>query len=182
MRAVRRHPAGPERSEDPHRPLRGRRPAPLDAGDELHIAVGDFVGGPGRVSTTYADLPKVGPPGRHAAARRRANPAARGGERRRGAAHHGHRRRHARRAQGHQRARRELPSAGLTAKDAEDLQFGVSSGGGFHGAQLRPDRRRPAAGARCATPGGRPMCPSLPSSNARKPSRESTRSSTSATR
>jgi pyruvate kinase len=34
-------------------------PIPLKAGEELRIAVGDFIGGPGRVSTSYADLPKA---------------------------------------------------------------------------------------------------------------------------
>ena len=31
---------------------------PLTKGDELVIAAGDFVGGPGRISTTYAELPR----------------------------------------------------------------------------------------------------------------------------
>src|SRR5262245_14181262 len=39
--------------------LRDGAPIPLNVGDELRIAVGDFVGGPGRVSTAYADLPKA---------------------------------------------------------------------------------------------------------------------------
>ena len=39
--------------------LRDHRPIELHAGETLTIAVGDFVGGPGRVSTTYADLPAV---------------------------------------------------------------------------------------------------------------------------
>src|SRR5688572_5137185 len=38
-------------------------PLQLQAGETLTIAVGDFVGGPGRVSTTYADLPKAVQPG-----------------------------------------------------------------------------------------------------------------------
>jgi pyruvate kinase len=37
--------------------LRDGAPIPLNVGNELRIAVGDFVGGPGRVSTSYADLP-----------------------------------------------------------------------------------------------------------------------------
>jgi pyruvate kinase len=39
--------------------LQGGQPIPLNNGDELRIAVGDFVGGSGRVSTSYADLPKA---------------------------------------------------------------------------------------------------------------------------
>jgi pyruvate kinase len=43
--------------------LRDRAPLPLEAGDALTIAVGDFTGEPGRVSTTFADLPNVVRPG-----------------------------------------------------------------------------------------------------------------------
>ena len=39
--------------------LKDGAPIPLVAGEELRIAVGEFVGGPGRVSTSYADLPKA---------------------------------------------------------------------------------------------------------------------------
>jgi pyruvate kinase len=38
--------------------LKGGKPIDLRPGDELRIAVGDFEGGPGRVSTTYEDLPR----------------------------------------------------------------------------------------------------------------------------
>jgi pyruvate kinase len=38
--------------------LAGGRPFPLEAGDTLRIAAGEFEGGPGRVSTRYADLPR----------------------------------------------------------------------------------------------------------------------------
>lgn len=38
--------------------LAGGRPIDLKPGDELLIAVGDFVGGQGRVSTPYEDLPR----------------------------------------------------------------------------------------------------------------------------
>src|ERR1041384_634914 len=37
--------------------LRGGTPIELKAGDTLTIAAGDFPGEPGRVSTTYRDLP-----------------------------------------------------------------------------------------------------------------------------
>src|SRR3954465_14298168 len=43
--------------------LRDHQPIALRAGESLTIAVGDFVGEPGRVSTTYADLPPVVSPG-----------------------------------------------------------------------------------------------------------------------
>jgi pyruvate kinase len=39
--------------------LRGHAPIPLAAGDELTIAVGDFPGAPGRVSTSYEHLPSL---------------------------------------------------------------------------------------------------------------------------
>jgi pyruvate kinase len=42
--------------------LRGHDPVPLVRGDHLTIAVGDFEGGPGRVSTSF-DLPRVVRPG-----------------------------------------------------------------------------------------------------------------------
>jgi pyruvate kinase len=38
--------------------LRGGEPIQLDPGTELRIAAGDFEGGPGRVSTTFAELPR----------------------------------------------------------------------------------------------------------------------------
>ncbi len=43
-RAARRHHAGPERTEDSHRPPPGGRPIPLRPGDELRIAEGDEAG------------------------------------------------------------------------------------------------------------------------------------------
>src|SRR6476469_7417868 len=39
--------------------LRDHPPIHRRAGESLTIAVGDSVGGPGRISTTYADLPAV---------------------------------------------------------------------------------------------------------------------------
>jgi pyruvate kinase len=44
-------------------PLRGGQPLQLTAGDELTIAVGNTPGEPGRITTTYADLPAVVRPG-----------------------------------------------------------------------------------------------------------------------
>ena len=43
--------------------LEGGRPLALQVGDKLRIATGNFVGGPGRVSTTFADLAKSVHPG-----------------------------------------------------------------------------------------------------------------------
>ena len=43
--------------------LRNHAPIPLAAGDELVIAVGDFAGEPGRVSTRYEYLPSLVKPG-----------------------------------------------------------------------------------------------------------------------
>ena len=43
--------------------LQDGAPIRLVAGETLRIAVGDFVGGPGRVSTSYADLPRAVRPG-----------------------------------------------------------------------------------------------------------------------
>src|SRR4051812_38715946 len=43
--------------------LRDGKPIPLKPGDELRIAVGEFVGEAGRVSTPFADLPKAVQPG-----------------------------------------------------------------------------------------------------------------------
>jgi pyruvate kinase len=43
--------------------LEGHRPLKLKPGDTLRIATGDFVGGPGHVSTAYADLARSVRPG-----------------------------------------------------------------------------------------------------------------------
>src|SRR5436305_7028476 len=43
--------------------LEGHRPIPLKAGDTLRIATGDFVGGAGRVATTFAGLAQGVAPG-----------------------------------------------------------------------------------------------------------------------
>ena len=51
-----RHPPGPGGSENPHRPSGRRQPIALAKGDRLTIRTGDRVGGPGEVFTTYAPL------------------------------------------------------------------------------------------------------------------------------
>jgi pyruvate kinase len=108
--------------------LTGGAPIQLNPGDELRIAVGDFLGGPGRVSTSYADLPK---------AVRKGDPLLLddgrlelrvedndGTELRTTVVEGGLLGEH----KGINAPGVTLPSAGLTAKDAEDLKFGVSQG------------------------------------------------------
>jgi pyruvate kinase len=108
--------------------LKDGTPIPLQAGELLRIAVGDFRGGPGRVSTTYADLPKAvrkGDPlllddGRlelrveETDGRELTTTVVVGGL----LGEH----------KGINAPGVTLPSAGLTAKDADDLKFGVSQG------------------------------------------------------
>ena len=108
-------------------PLAGTTPLQLTKGSELIIEVGTFAGEPGRVSTTYADLPKAVQPGDalllddgriqlHVESRTDRALRTRvidGGPL---GAHKGIN------APGVQ-----LPSVGLTAKDAEDLKFGVAN-------------------------------------------------------
>ena len=108
--------------------LQGGKPIPLTAGEELRIAVGTFLGAPGRVSTSYADLPK---------AVRRGDPLLLddgrlelrveendGTELRTTVVVGGLLGEH----KGINAPGVTLPSAGLTAKDAEDLKFGVAQG------------------------------------------------------
>jgi pyruvate kinase len=106
-------------------------PLQLQAGDALTIAVGDFAGVPGRVSTTYADLPKAVQPGDmlllddgriQLRVDSRADDALRttvvdGGP----LGEH----------KGINAPGVELPSGALTPKDAADLAFGVSAGVDF---------------------------------------------------
>ena len=103
-------------------------PLRLRIGEELTIAVGDFAGVPGRVSTTYADLPKAVQPGdtlllddgriqlqvETRSADELKTRVIEGGLL---GAH-----------KGINAPGVELPSAGLTAKDADDLAFGLDIG------------------------------------------------------
>jgi pyruvate kinase len=108
--------------------LEGGSPLRLSPGEELRIAVGDFPGGPGRISTTYADLAKAVRPGNtlllddgHLQLRVeevdgqeiRTTVVDGGllGERK-----------------GINAPGVALPASGLTAKDAVDLRFGVGAG------------------------------------------------------
>ena len=111
--------------------LQKGEPIPLHAGDELRIAVGDFVGGPGRVSTTYTDLPRAvrkGDPLLLDDGRLQLRVEENEGEELRTTVIDGgmlgeHK--------GINAPGVTLPSAGLTAKDIEDLKFGVSLGVDF---------------------------------------------------
>ena len=111
--------------------LQGGGPLTLVAGDHLTIAVGDFPGVPGRVSTTYAELPKAASAGDvllldDGRIQLRVDEV-RGGELRTTVVDGGSLGQH----KGINAPGVELPSAGLTPKDAEDLRFGVSTGVDF---------------------------------------------------
>jgi pyruvate kinase len=111
--------------------LQGGEPLLLAAGDPLTIAAGDFPGVPGRVSTTYAALPAsvrrgdmlLVDDGRiqlrvdHVSDTELKTIVVDGGS----LGEH----------KGINAPGVELPSAGLTPKDAEDLTFGVSAGVDF---------------------------------------------------
>ena len=111
-------------------PLAGG-PLTLEPGDRLQIDVGDFAGGPGRVSTTYADLPKSVRPGdalllddgriqvkvETTTDRTISTTVVDGGEL-------GERK-------GINAPGVELPVSGLTPKDLDDLKFGVAAGVDF---------------------------------------------------
>ena len=111
--------------------LRNGEPIPLETGDELRIAVGDFVGGPGRVSTTYAELPKAvakGDPLLLDDGRLQLRVEDNDGHELRTTVIDGgmlgeHK--------GINAPGVTLPTAGLTAKDLEDLKFGVNAGVDF---------------------------------------------------
>ena len=111
--------------------LRGGGPVPLKKGDVLTIAVGDFEGDAQRVSTTYADLPK----GVHAGdslllddgrIELRVTRVA-GDEITTEVVDGGALGEH----KGINMPGIELPTTGLTAKDLDDLRFGVGAGVDF---------------------------------------------------
>lgn len=109
-------------------PLEGGKPLPLRPGDELRIDTGDFPGGPGRVSTTYSALGQAVRPGQelllddgHVVLRVVDTT----GSSIRTTVLHGtslgeHK--------GISAPGLALPSAGLTAKDAADVRFGLALG------------------------------------------------------
>jgi pyruvate kinase len=108
--------------------LTGGQPIPLKTGETLRIAVGNFLGQPGRVSTTYADLPKAvrkGDPLLLDDGRLELKVEENDGQELTTTVVVGgmlgeHK--------GINAPGVTLPSAGLTAKDAEDLKFGVAQG------------------------------------------------------
>jgi pyruvate kinase len=107
------------------------QPLPLARGDGLTIAVGTFPGAPGRVSTTYADLPRAVHPGDVLLlddGRIQVRVEARTDQELKTVVVDGgllgeHK--------GINAPGVELPSVGLTPKDAEDLRFGVKAGVDF---------------------------------------------------
>jgi pyruvate kinase len=109
--------------------LRGGEPILLAPGDQLTIAVGDFAGEPGRISTTYADLPRGVKRGDtllldDGRIELRVDATDHREEIRTVVVDGG--------VLGEQKGINapgvELPSVGLTPKDAVDLAFGVASG------------------------------------------------------
>jgi pyruvate kinase len=108
--------------------LEGGRPIPLHSGAELRIAAGDFVGTAGRVSTEYAELPRLVRAGQELLlddGRVVLRVVESDGREIRTEVVHGtslgeHK--------GINAPGLRLPAAGLTAKDVEDLRFGVGLG------------------------------------------------------
>jgi pyruvate kinase len=111
--------------------LQGGTPIGLKRGDELRIAAGDFVGGPGRVSTTYAELTRAAQPGDHLLlddGRIHLQVTSRGRDELTTVV-----------VDGGQLGEHKginapgvpLPPAGLSPKDADDLAFGVRTGVDF---------------------------------------------------
>lgn len=109
-------------------PLAGGGPIELTAGDELSIVVGEFAGERGRVSTTYEDLPRAVRRGDSlllddGRIQLRVEDSA-GPELRTVVVHGGMLGEH----KGINAPGVPLPAAGLTAKDADDLAFGIQAG------------------------------------------------------
>jgi pyruvate kinase len=112
-------------------PLAGGTPLSLGPGDELRIAVGSFAGGPGRVSTTYAELPRAAKAGDtllldDGRIQLRVEDTT-GTELRTVVVYGGTLGEH----KGINAPGVPLPAAGLTEKDATDLAFGVRAGVDF---------------------------------------------------
>jgi pyruvate kinase len=108
--------------------LAGGKPIDLAPGDELRIAVGDFAGGKGRVSTTFADLPRSVRRGDSlllddGRLQLRVEEST-GTELRTTVVDGGQLGEH----KGINAPGVPLPAAGLTIKDAEDLAFGIEAG------------------------------------------------------
>jgi pyruvate kinase len=113
--------------------LKQGTPIVLKTGDELHIVAGDEPGEPGRVSTTYADLPNIVSPNTilllddgHIQLRVEE---VRGSDIRTRVLDGGELGEH----KGINVPGAHLPSTGLTLKDIEDLEFGIAAGVDFVG-------------------------------------------------
>jgi pyruvate kinase len=139
--------------------LEGGTPLALHEGDALEIVTGDFAGGPGRVSTTYAELARAVQPGNRlllddgkielevvatdgTAIRTRVVD---GGE----LAEH----------KGINAPLVPLPPAGLTAKDARDLAFGLALGVDAAALSFVQSSQDIARARRLAADAGRPDLP-----------------------
>jgi len=108
--------------------LENGAPIPLAIGQELRIATGDFVGGPGRVSTTYGELAKSVRPGERLLlddGRVELRVEASDGQEIRTTVVHGS---SLSEHKGINAPGVALPSAGLTEKDRSDLAFGLALG------------------------------------------------------
>jgi pyruvate kinase len=111
--------------------LEGGGPIPLTRGGTLEIATGDFVGGPGRVSTTYAELARAVMPGHELLlddGRVVLRVLDTDGASIRTVVVHGET---LGQNKGINAPGVALPAAGLTAKDADDLRFGLDLGVDF---------------------------------------------------
>src|SRR5262245_13404116 len=111
--------------------LRQGAPITLAQGDSLKIGIGDFAGEPGRVSTSYADLPKAVRPGStllldDGRIQLRVDDVT-PSELRTTVVYGGVLAEH----KGINAPGVELPTTGLTDKDAEDLKFGAKAGVDF---------------------------------------------------
>ncbi len=149
--------------------LRDHAPLALAAGDELVIAVGDFLGAPGRVSTSYEYLPSLVKPATRCCSTTDASSCGSVDNDRQqirttvvdGGVLGEHK--------GINAPGVPLPASGLTEKDKADLAFGVRAGVDFvamsfvlsaadlrqaRAALARSRRARSAARRQARTPGG----------------------------
>jgi pyruvate kinase len=113
--------------------LKHGTPIVLKTGDELHIVGGDEPGEPGRISTTYAELPNIVSPGAillldDGRIQLRVEEV-RGSDIRARVVDGGELGEH----KGINVPSAHLPSTGLTPKDIEDLKFGIDAGVDFVG-------------------------------------------------
>ena len=125
--------------------LDGGRPITRQARRRAAIATGDFVGGPGRISTTFEGLAQERAAGRSAAARRRprsscASTSTDGTEIQTTVVEGGELGEH----KGINAPGVPLPASAITPKDVDDLRFGLSLGVDMVALSFVQTRRRPA--------------------------------------